>query len=84
MVECDVVYQTSKHYARVFGRFVCLIVLLTLGNFNISKNLNSTREYTHLPHKGKYHCTADLLFDWFGFSGFVIFKSFTCWASFVK
>ena len=22
-------------------------------------------ENTH--HRGKYHCTADLLFDWFGF-----------------
>ena len=22
---------------------------------------------THLVHKGKFHWTADLLFDWFGF-----------------
>ena len=25
-------------------------------------------ENTHLLCKGKYHCTADLLFDWFGFN----------------
>ena len=25
---------------------------------------------THLPRKGKYHCIADLLFDWLGFSCF--------------
>ena len=24
-------------------------------------------ENTQLLHKGKYHCKADLLFDWFGF-----------------
>ena len=24
-------------------------------------------ENTHLLCKGKHHCTADLLFDWFGF-----------------
>ena len=23
---------------------------------------------THLFHMGKFHCTADLIFDWFGFS----------------
>ena len=27
-------------------------------------------ENTHLLCKGKYHCTADLLFDWLGFSRF--------------
>ena len=27
-------------------------------------------ENTHLLHMGKYHCTADLLFDWFVFSCF--------------
>ena len=31
-------------------------------------------ENTHLLRKGKYHCTADLLFDWFGFSCFVELK----------
>ena len=31
-------------------------------------------ENTHLLHKGKYHCTTDLLFDWFGFSCFVELK----------
>ena len=31
-------------------------------------------ENTHLLCKGKYHCTADLLFDWFGFSCFVELK----------
>ena len=30
--------------------------------------LNEPTENTHLLRKGKYHCTADLLFDWFGFS----------------
>ena len=25
---------------------------------------------THLPRKGKFHCKADLLFDWLGFSCF--------------
>ena len=34
----------------------------------------STPEKTHLLCKGKYHCTADLLFDWFGFSCFVQLK----------
>ena len=29
-----------------------------------------TAENTHLLHKGKYHCTADLLFDWLGLSCF--------------
>ena len=28
-------------------------------------------ENTHLLCKGKYQCTADLLFDWFGFSCFL-------------
>ena len=28
-------------------------------------------ENTHLLWKGKYHCMADLLFDWLGFSCFV-------------
>ena len=28
---------------------------------------NDTTKYTHLRGKGKYHCTADLMFDWFGF-----------------
>ena len=31
-------------------------------------NHNVTPENTHLLCKGKYHCTTDLLFDWFGFS----------------
>ena len=31
-------------------------------------------ENTHLLRKGKYHCMADLLFDWFGFSCFVEMK----------
>ena len=31
-------------------------------------------ENTHLLRKGKSHCTADLLFDWFGFSCFVELK----------
>ena len=34
-------------------------------------------ENTHLLCKGKYHCTADLLFDWFGFSCFVELKLWT-------
>ena len=38
------------------------------------KYLNNTAENTHLLCKGKYHCTADLLFDWFGFSCFVELK----------
>ena len=48
VVECDVDYKTSKHYGRVFKRFVCLMVLLTLGNFNISKNLCSKNTLTYL------------------------------------
>ena len=28
-------------------------------------------EHTHLLHKGKDHCTADLLFHWFGFDKLV-------------
>ena len=28
------------------------------------------QENTHLLRKGKYHCTADLMFYWFGFSCF--------------
>ena len=31
-------------------------------------------ENNHLLCKGKYHCSADLLFDWFGFSRFVELK----------
>ena len=31
-------------------------------------------ENTHLLCKEKYHCTADLLFDWLGFSCFVELK----------
>ena len=33
--------------------------------------LNVNAGNTHLLRKGKYHCTADLLFDWLGFSRFV-------------
>ena len=29
---------------------------------------------THLLHKGKYHCTADLLFYWFGIRFSVMFN----------
>ena len=31
-------------------------------------------ENTHPHCKGKYHCTVDLLFGWFGFSSFVTMK----------
>ena len=31
---------------------------------------NEKTENTHVLHKGNYHCTADLLFDWLGFSCF--------------
>ena len=30
--------------------------------------LLSVAENSHLLHMGKYHCTADLLFDWLGLS----------------
>ena len=36
--------------------------------------LSHITENTHLLRKGKYHCTADFLFDWFGFSCFVELK----------
>ena len=36
----------------------------------LSRNLYITKEITQLLRKGKYHCTADLLFDWLGFSCF--------------
>ena len=29
---------------------------------------NHILENTHLLCKGKFHCTADLLFEWFGFA----------------
>ena len=32
---------------------------------------NNGTEDTHLLHKGKYYCMADLLFDWLGLSCFV-------------
>ena len=31
-------------------------------------------ENTHSLHNGKYHCTADLMFEWFGFNGIVYIK----------
>ena len=38
------------------------------GDFDTAKNTQLLcTENTHLLHKGKYHCTADLLFDWLGF-----------------
>ena len=30
-------------------------------------SLKLMTDNTHLLHEGKYHCMADLLFDWFGF-----------------
>jgi hypothetical protein len=32
--------------------------------YNFKNNMPLTREYL----RGKYHCTVDLLFDWFGIS----------------
>ena len=37
-------------------------------------------EKTHLLHKGKYHCTADLLFVLFGFSCFAYAELVKNWA----
>ena len=34
-------------------------------------------EKTHLLCKGKYHCMADLLLDWFGLSCFVELRLLT-------
>ena len=31
------------------------------------RSVNTLAENTHLLRKGKYHCTTDFLFDWFGF-----------------
>ena len=41
-------------------------------------------ESTHLLHKGKYHCTTDLLFDYFGFSSFAyveLDRDFQVWSN---
>ena len=38
--------------------------------FSCRKTLMYKRTNTLLLHKRKYHCTADLLFDWLGFSCF--------------
>ena len=40
----------------------------------VGKRLCDKAENTHLLRKGKYHCMADHLFDWFGFSCFVELK----------
>ena len=42
--------------------------------------MNEPLSKQHSLRKGKYHCSADLQFDWFGFSCFtyVEFKTFTC------
>ena len=39
------------------------------GELNRQANYNAIKgaELTNLRRKGKYHCTADLLFDCFGF-----------------
>ena len=75
-------------YASFFD-FESPFVTNRLGEFfilcNIDIALNGTRdeaENTHLLRKGKYHCTADLLFDWFGFSCFVVetINRFACLA----
>ena len=42
--------------------------------YDVLTHVRMQPENTHLLCKGKYHCTADLLFDWFGFSCFVEFK----------
>ena len=39
-----------------------------------SFRLQPKPDNTHLLRKGKCRCTADLLFDWFGFSCFVELK----------
>jgi hypothetical protein len=51
-------------------------------NRNIPNFLNRGREYK----RGKYHCTIDLLFDWFGLVCFAnIKKSFvSCYAAYSK
>ena len=36
-------------------------------NKGYQKHIKDWPENTHLLRKGKYHCTADLLLDWFGF-----------------
>ena len=33
----------------------------------IDASTNDSAEDTHFLHKGKYHCMADIFFDWFGF-----------------
>ena len=37
------------------------------GQQNIITKSEDEAENTHLLREGKYHCTADLIFDWFGF-----------------
>ena len=56
--------------AKSWALAACLLNNGTLGKTVIWDN----PENTHLLHKGKYHYTADLLFDWFGFSCFVEFE----------
>ena len=39
-----------------------------IGGANSNSMTDGQPESTHLLYKGKYHCTADLLFDWLGLS----------------
>ena len=40
--------------------------LATFNHYALFEIRDLRSENTH--HRGKYHCTADLLFDWFGFN----------------
>ena len=44
--------------------------MVYIGSHLPAKTEAGTPEKAHSLHKGKYHCTADLLFDWFRFSCF--------------
>ena len=56
-----------------WATFIDIWQLFT-GHTAIMLNSNPLPENTRLLRKGKYHCTADLLFDWFRFSCFVELK----------
>ena len=59
--------QSREGRVTTMGLKVLMLYSLMHEKFSILRPEN-----THLLHKGKYLCTADILFDWLGFSCFGI------------
>ena len=59
--------QSREGRVTTMGLKVLMLYSLMHQKFSIHRPEN-----THLLHKGKYLCTADILFDWLGFSCFGI------------